>query len=73
MDIKAKLEEARKCINQSLIGLEEKERDDVFEIRIPNLRPNEIVFVRSEVKIFTKELLNQIDTHRQKAEELSKS
>ena len=64
MDITAKLEEARKCINQALIGLGKKEKDDVFEFRIPNLKPDETKFVRDSIKGFTKELLNKLQARR---------
>jgi len=64
MDIDEKLKEARKCINQSLIGLEEKKKDDVFEIRIPNLRPDEAPFVRDKIRKFINELLNKLQVRR---------
>ena len=64
MDIHAKLEEARKCINQALIGLGEQKKDDVFEIRIPNLRPDEIQTVRDDINIFTGILLNKLTMRR---------
>lgn len=64
MDIKGKLAEARRCINQAIIGVEERDKSDVFELRIPNLHSNEVAFVRSEIRIFTKKLLNQIQEHR---------
>lgn len=64
MDIIAKLEEARKCINQALIGLGKKEKDDVFEIRIPNLHPDEVKAVRAALTVFAKELLNSLQARR---------
>lgn len=64
MDIKVKLEEARKNINQALIGLGQREKEDVFEIRIPNLRPDETEFVRDSIKGYTKELLNRLTARR---------
>lgn len=62
MDIRAKLEEARKCVNQALIGL--GGRDDVYEIRIPNLMPDEVEFVRDSINNFTAELLNKLQARR---------
>lgn len=64
MDTTKKLEDARKCINQALVGLAEREKEDVFEIRIPNLRLDETEIVRTEIKNFTKELLNKLTTRR---------
>ena len=64
MDITARLEEARKCINQALIGLGKKEKDDVFELRIPNLLPDETKAVRAAINVFTKELLNKLQARR---------
>ena len=67
MDITAKLQEARKCINQAIIGLGQKEKDNVFEIRIPNLRPNEVPFVRNEIRIITKDLVNILTARRKES------
>lgn len=64
MDITEKLEEARKCINQALIGLGKLEKEDVFELRIPNLRPDEAKAVRAALNVFTKELLNKLQSRR---------
>lgn len=64
MNIKGKLEEARKCINQALIGIGEKKEDDVFEIRIPNLRPDETKAVRAAINVFVQELLNKLTFSR---------
>ena len=64
MDINKKLEEARKCINQALIGLGKKEKDDVFEIRIPNLRIDEVDIVRAEVTKASRDILNKLTTRR---------
>jgi hypothetical protein len=64
MNIKEKLEEARKCINQALIGLGKREKDDVFEIRIPNIRPDEVKAVRAALNEFAKQLLNHLQARR---------
>lgn len=38
--------------------------DDVFEIRIPNLRPDEVQYVRDEIRKFVKNLLNKLSAER---------
>lgn len=38
--------------------------EDVFEIRIPNLRKDEIPIVRKAIRDFTKELLNSLIIRR---------
>lgn len=68
MNVTGKLEEARKCINQALIGIGKKEKDDVFEIRIPNLRPDETKAVRAAVNVFVKELLDRLMAQRKSIE-----
>lgn len=39
-------------------------KTDVFEIRIPNLRPDEIQYTKDRVSKFTKELLNELTAQR---------
>ena len=68
MNVTTKLEEARKCINQALIGIGEEKKDDVFEIRIPNLRPDETKAVRAAINVFIKELLNRLMDQRENIE-----
>ena len=41
-----------------------KEKDDVFEIRIPNLRPDEVEIARAEVANATKDILNKLQARR---------
>lgn len=40
------------------------EKTDVFEIYIPNLRPDEVQYTRAETKKFTQELLNKLTEQR---------
>lgn len=42
------------------------EKNDVFEIRIPNLLPNEVQYVRSQVRKFTQDLLNELTRQRKR-------
>ena len=41
-----------------------EEKADVFEIRIPNLKPDEVRYVRNQVNKFTQELLNLLTKQR---------
>lgn len=42
----------------------EKEMGDVFEIRIPNLQPDEVQYARKAINNFAKELLNKLQKRR---------
>jgi len=53
----------RTHINQALAKLKE-EKGDVFEICIPNLKPDEVQIVQVEIKAFTKQLLNNLQARR---------
>jgi hypothetical protein len=52
-----KLEAEVERLKDKITGQEES---DIFEIRIPNLRPSEIPIVRKEISNFTKNLLNAL-------------
>ena len=45
-------------------ALANKDKDDVFVIRIPNLRPDEILYVRGQISKFTKEMLSVLTVRK---------
>ena len=56
---------ARTRLDQALAILKEQPpAGDVFEIRIPNLKPDEVEIVRVEINAFAKQLLNNLQARR---------
>lgn len=61
--ISQKLSVSKMYLDQAL-ALLEKQPCDVFEIRIPNLRKDEVAMVRKVIHKFAKELLNSLTLQR---------